>query len=145
MSKRLCIAANGTLLVWFFLDMFGFRVGSFVLVESAWKDIDGIWFLIFAGLFVLFCIKDKYGKYPLSVFLLLWFVIQFQSHWFYTIFGASEEKISGYNEFFADTYRIIPASASRVIPDFYHILLHAFILVTLLVMVLYCIKRKNDI
>lgn len=66
MSKKLCIIANSALLVWFFFDMFGFSIGNFVLVEGAWKDIDGIWYLIFIGLFILFCAREKYGKYPLS-------------------------------------------------------------------------------
>jgi len=143
LSKKLCIIANGILLAWFFFDMFGFAIGNFVLVEAAWNSIDGIWFLIFAGLFVLFCVKDKYGKYPLSVFVIIWAVIQFTSHWYYTVFGVSEEKLVGYNKFFSNTYRIIPVSYSRLIPDFYHIMLHLFILFALSCMIAYCIKEKK--
>jgi len=143
-SKRLCIVANAALAVWFFLDMFGFSVGGFILVEAAWKDIDGVWYLIYIGLFALFCLKEKIGKYALSVFLLAWFVIQFSSHWYYTIFSATESKIAGYNSFFADTYKLIPASNSIVIPDLYHIVLHILILTALIFMVSYCcITRRN--
>jgi len=141
--KKLCIAANAALAVWFFLDMFGFSAGNFVLVEAAWKDIDGIWYLAYIGLFALFCLKDKIGKYALSGFLLMWLGIQFSSHWYYTIFGASETKIAGYNKFFAATYRIIPASDNIIIPDLYHIVLHIFILLSLIFTALYCIKTKN--
>ena len=141
--KRLCIVTNCLLLVWFFFDMTGLSIGSTVLVESAWDSIDGIWFLIFIGFFAFFMFKEKYGKYPLAGFHLLWFIIQFTSHWYLTIFGASDEKIAGYNRFFADTYRIIPASDSRIVPDFYHIVLHIFILLALVFVSLYCVKRRS--
>ncbi|MCL2081172.1 MAG: hypothetical protein FWH16_03625 [Oscillospiraceae bacterium] len=144
MSKKLCIIANGLLLMWFFFDVFGFSIGKFVFVEAAWNSIDGIWFLFFAGLFAMFCVKDKYGKYPLSIFLLIWAFVQFTSHWYYTIFGASEERIAGYNRFFGNTYFIVPASDSRIIPDFYHIVLYLFILFALSCMVMYCIKPKKN-
>lgn len=144
MSKKICIIANGLLFIWFFFDMFGFSIGDFVLVESAWKDIDGIWYLIFIGLFVLFCIKEKYGKYPLSIFLFLWITMQFTSHWYFTIFGATEAKLSGYNRFYANTWHIIPASDFKLIPDFYHIVLHLIILFALFCMVTYCIRRKKS-
>jgi len=42
---------NVPLAVWFFLDMFGFSAGNFVLVEAAWKDIDGIWYLAYNKFF----------------------------------------------------------------------------------------------
>lgn len=49
-------------------------------------------------------------------------------HWYYTIFGASEQKLKGYNECFQGTLRLIPKSDKRLIPDFYHIVLHLLIL-----------------
>jgi hypothetical protein len=123
--------------------MFGFRIGDLIFVEAARNSIDGVWFLIFTGLFALFCIKDKYGKYPLSAFVLIWFVVQLTSHWYYTVFGASEEKIVGYNEFFANTFRLLPVSGNRVVPDFYHIVLHILILFALLCLILYCIRSRK--
>jgi len=143
MMKKLCVIANSILLVWFFGDMFGFQIGKTVFVEAAWNSIDGVWFLIFTGLFILFYVKEKPGKYPLSAFLFIWMAVQYSSHWHYTLFGATEEKIAGYNEFFADTFSIIPASDSRIIPDFYHTVLHIFILFALLTMVIYCIRNRK--
>ena len=49
-------------------------------------------------------------------------------HWYYTLFGASEQKLKGYNECFQGTLRLIPKSDKRLIPDFYHIVLHLLIL-----------------
>jgi len=123
--------------------MFGFNIGDFLLVEAAWNSIDGIWFLIFAGLFILFCVKDKLGKYPLSAFVLILISLQYLSHWHYTIFGATEEQIIRYNDFYANTFFVIPISENRIIPDFYHIMLHSFILFAFICMMLYCIKSRK--
>ena len=68
------------------------------------------------------------GKWILFAILVLWFVIQFFCHWYYTLFGASEQKLKGYNECFQGTLRLIPKSEKRLIPDFYHIVLHILIL-----------------
>ncbi|HBU13378.1 MAG TPA: hypothetical protein DEB31_11875 [Clostridiales bacterium] len=143
MNKRFCIIANCCLLVWFFLDMFGFSIGNVTLVEAAWNDIDGIMYLIFIGLFILFCVKDRYGRYPLAVFLFLWIAMQFASHWYYTIFGATEAKIAGYNSFYANTFHVVPASDSILVPDLYHILLHALILFALICTILFCVKNRK--
>ncbi len=70
MSKRTCIISNLCLIVWFFMDMVGFRIGNFILVQSAWKD-DGVFFLIYVVLFLFFCLKERQGKYLLTVFLSL--------------------------------------------------------------------------
>jgi len=68
------------------------------------------------------------GKWILFVILALWFVVQFFCHWYFTIFGASERKLKGYNECFKGTARLIPISEKRLIPDLYHIVLHILIL-----------------
>ena len=72
------------------------------------------------------------GKWILFGILLLWFIVQFMCHWYFTIFGASEKKLQGYNECFRDSIRIIPASDKRLIPDFYHIVLHILILINMI-------------
>lgn len=134
----------GLLLIWFTFDMFGFSIGNFVLVEAAWNSIDGIWWLIFVLLIILY-VKKKWLS-PLIIFLLMWLFIQYMSHWHYTIFGASPEKIKSYNQFFEKTYHLIPASQTQVIPDFYHIILHLLILLNFFVLIdqLFRNKIKKD-
>jgi len=122
--------------------MVGFKIGNFILVERAWKD-DGIFFLIYIALFIFFYLKEQQGKYLLTIFLSLWLATQFISHWYYTIFGASEKKFLSYNRYFADTYQIIPASDSVLVPDLYHVLLHLFILTALVLMVRYTLKSRR--
>lgn len=121
--KKKSIYIISLLFIWFSLDMTGFSIGDFTLVESAWNSIDGIWWLLFLTFSILFIIKEKIGKYLLLIFVSLWALIQFYSHWYYTIFGASKEKIISYNQYFKETYHITPSSNTILIPDFYHIIL----------------------
>ncbi len=62
---------------------------------------------------------------------------QFFCHWYYTIFGATEKKLRGYNSCFRDTIRVIPASDTRVIPDLYHMVLHLMLCTNLTLILLY--------
>ena len=64
--------------------------------------------------------------------LTLWFIVQFMCHWYFTIFGASERKLQGYNECFRNCVRIFPMSDKRLIPDLYHIVLHILILLNII-------------
>jgi hypothetical protein len=73
----------------------------------------------------------------------LWLVTQFFSHWYYTIFEVTEKKLAGYNYYFANTYHLVPASDSVLIPDLYHILLHIFIVIALTCMIIFCVKNKR--
>ena len=74
---------------------------------------------------------ENYGAKVRLSFRLSTFNIQFFCHWYYTIFGASESKLKGYNEYFKDTVRLIPMSEKRLIPDLYHIILHILILLNI--------------
>ena len=139
MNKRICVVSNVCLLLWFFLDMVGLSINGSILVTRSYKD-DGIFFLIFLVVFTLFVFKEKVGKYFLSVWLFMWFLIQFLFHWRFTIFGPSEGKIS----YFSDTIKLIP-SANTYIPDLYHIILHLLILVSLVNIIIFCIGTRIGI
>lgn len=71
------------------------------------------------------------GKWFLLAVLGFWIIVQFFCHWFYTIWGASEKKLKGYNECFRHTVRIFPANDTRLIPDFYHMVLHLLLVLNL--------------
>ena len=90
---------------------------------------------------ILYAIFPQVGCWVLLCELLLWLVVQFMCHWRYTIFGATQRKIRGYNECFAGTLRVFPVSETRLIPDLYHIVLHLLIALDLFV-VLNAIVRK---
>ncbi|QOR36590.1 hypothetical protein IMX26_07215 [Clostridium sp. 'deep sea'] len=132
-----------SLLFWFTLDITGFSLGNFTLVESPGiKSIDFIWWLFFIMFSILYLLKKRIGKYILSIFLVIWTAIQYTSHWHYTIFGVSERKLSSYNSYFRNTYHIIPASTNILIPDLYHIILHVLIISSLISLVVSIVKKR---
>lgn len=138
MRKKICVFTNLSLLLWFFLDMTGMSINNHILVTRSYKE-DGIFFLIFLLLFILFILKDNIGKYFLAIWLFLWFTTQFLSHWYFTIFGPSIGKMN----YFANTIKLIPSS-NIYIPDLYHIVLHILILISLVSMIIYCINPKKS-
>jgi len=139
MNKKICLISNLCLLLWFFLDMVGISINGHILVTRSYSD-DGIFFLIFFVLFIWYVFKDKIAKYFLMGWLLIWFLAQFLSHWYYTIFGPSKGKIN----YFADTIKLIPSS-NIYIPDLYHIILHILILISLINMIIHCITSTKSL
>lgn len=137
MNRKTCFILNLCLLLYFFLDMVGVSFHQYILVVGAYED-DGIFFFIFLALVVIFILKDKFGKYLLTGWLFMWFMTQFLSHWYFTIFGSGEGKI----DYFADTIKLI-SSTNIYIPDLYHIVLHVLILVSLINMIIYCFKTSK--
>lgn len=135
-SKRVAIALNMLLLIWFFLDMVGVSLGGKMLVSRAWKE-DGVFFLVFLATFIWFLFKDKSGKYILTGFLTIWLILQLYFHWFFTIFGPWQGKI----RFFSGTIKLF-VSDVIYIPDLYHIVLHILILCAL-VSVIRFIKKAG--
>ena len=133
MNKKICFVSNFCLLLWFLLDMVGMSINDHILVTRSYRE-DGIFFVIFLVLFIWYVLKDKIGKYFLAGWLFMWFLTQFLSHWYFTMFGPSQDKMN----YFADTIKLIPAS-NIYIPDLYHIILHILILVSLINMIIYCI------
>ena len=139
MNKKNAIAINILLLLWFMLDMTGLQIGNKVLVSRSWKE-DGIFMLIFISLFILFIFKEKLGKYMLTIWLLMWFVLQFFSHWSFTIadVGIGTDKI----KYYEGTIKIIDTT-SRYVPDLYHTVEHILILLAIIVMVIFCIRSRG--
>mgnify|MGYP000995013477 CR=1 FL=1 len=137
MNKKKIIAINLVLLLWIFLDMVGLKINGHVLVSQSYQE-DGLFFIIFLIIFILYVFYEKIGKYLLTGWLFLWFSTQFYFHWFYTIFGPSEGKIN----YFADTIKLI-SSQTIYIPDLYHIILHALILISLIFLLIEMYLKKN--
>lgn len=135
--KTVPIIANVLLFCWFFLDMTGLYLGNKYLVTAAYKD-DGIFMLIYILVFLLFLFKEKIGKYFLCVWLALWGITQFMSHWYYTIFGGGEGKIS----VFKDAIKLFESDTIYV-PDFYHIILHILIILAFIFTCRYLLSTRK--
>ena len=132
---ELTAALQAALWVWFLGCTVTYRIGKKLLVEGMGaKSAEFIMLCMYtAALAAYYCIRPA-GKWILPGVLILWFVVEFFCHWYFTIFGASETKLQGYNNCFRDTIRIFPMSETRLIPDLYHIVQHLLILANILVL-----------
>ena len=122
------IAVSCLLWIWFFGCTISWRFGKVLLVEGVGiKSAEFVMLLLFTASVLLYSLMPQYGIWVLLFVLLAWLCVQFLCHWRYTIFGASQNKIRGYNDCFKGTLRLFPMSESRLIPDLYHIVLHILI------------------
>lgn len=116
--------------VWFLGAVITWQFGNILLVGGVGiKSAEFFMLCLYSFGLVSFYFLKPQGRWILFGILVLWFVVQFFCHWSYTIFGASEKKIQGYNECFKGSVRLFPMSESRLIPDLYHIVLHLLLLV----------------
>lgn len=119
--------------IWFLGCTVTYRIGKHLLVEgTGLKSAEFMMLCLYSfGLIAFYCFRPA-GKWILFGILVLWFIVQFMCHWYFTIFGASERKLRGYNECFRDSVRLFPMSDKRLIPDLYHIVLHILILINVI-------------
>ena len=119
--------------IWFLGCITTYRVGKHLLVEGLGiKSAEFVMLCLYSIGLLSYHIFPPVGKWILLAILLFWFVVQFFCHWYYTIFGVSEKKLKGYNECFQNTARIFPMSEKQLVLDFYHIILHALILINII-------------
>ena len=119
--------------IWFLGCTTTYRIGKCLLVEGMGiKSAEFIVLCLYSIGLVLYHFIQPAGKWILFALLVLWFIVQFGCHWYYTIFGASKKKLTGYNDCFRDTIRLFPMSEKRLVPDLYHIILHILILANII-------------
>ena len=128
------ILLQAALWIWFLGCTTTYRFGKYTLVEGMGvKSAEFFMLCLYsAGLVLCWTVRPA-GRWVLTAILIFWFVVEFFCHWYYTIFGASERKLKGYNECFRNTVRLFPMSETRLIPDLYHIVQHTLILMNILV------------
>lgn len=114
--------------IWFLGCVITWRFGRILLVEGMGiKSAEFFMLCLYSAGLTAYYLFPPAGKWALFAVLVFWFVVQFFCHWYYTLFGASEKKLKGYNDCFRDTVHLIPMSESRLIPDLYHMVLHLLI------------------
>ena len=123
---RLAVIILSSLLwIWFLGCTISWRFGKVVLVNGEGvKSLEFAVLVLFSIGMVLYILIEPVGKWVLLSELALWLVVQFFCHEYFTIFGVSERKLSGYNQCFEGTVKLFPVSETRLIPDLYHIVLH---------------------
>lgn len=136
MKKKFVLIWCSILLLWFLLDMIGVKIGEKYLVTQSFLD-DGIFMIMYLLSLLSFIFKEEIGKYILNVWLFMWLFTQFIFHWLNTITGQGVEKI----EYFKNSLKLFE-STQRYIPDFYHIVLHLLIIISLVSINTYLIKKK---
>lgn len=123
------ILVQAILWIWFFGCIRTYYMGKYLLVEGMGiKSAEFIMLCLYSIGLISFHFLQPAGKWILLVILGFWFVVQFFCHWYYTILGASESKLQGYNDCFRNTLHIFPISEKRIVPDLYHMILHILIL-----------------
>ena len=126
------IVSQCALWIWFLGCVTTYRFGKVTLVDGMGvRSAECFMLCLYTLGAILYHCLPVAGRWILLAILLFWFTVQFLCHWRYTLFGASAEKLRGYNDCFRDTLRIFPASDERLIPDLYHIVLHLLILLNM--------------
>lgn len=132
-SMTWVIIAQAVLWVWFIGCITTYRFGKILLVEGMGvRSAECVMLVLYALGLGAFHAYYPVGRWVLLAILLLWGAVQFRCHWYYTIFGASERKLQGYNDCFRGTLRLFPMSETRLVPDLYHIILHLLILINII-------------
>ena len=133
----IAILPQAALWIWFLGCTTTYRLGKYVLVEGMGvRSAEFATLCLYSvGLLVYYLLPV--GRWILLGMLLLWFIVEFFCHWYFTIFGATERKLKGYNECFRNTLRVFPMSETRLVPDLYHIVQHALILLNIIL----CLTR----
>ena len=131
------ILLQAALWIWFLGCTITYKFGKHILVDGMGvKSAEFVMLCLYSIGLILFYIIQPAGKWILLAILIFWLVVQFFCHWYYTIFGASESKLKGYNDCFRNTVRVFPMSETRLVPDLYHIVLHLMILLNVIICLL---------
>ena len=142
MKRKICLAVQIILLLWFFLDMTGVYFQDSYLVTRSYKE-DGIFFVIYFTTVILFIFKEKIGEWAVLIWTSIWFIAQFASHELVTITGNGYENKSHY---FKGALKWIEIDGVYI-PDVYHTVLHVLILavmVTTVISILHFRKKHPE-
>lgn len=121
------------LLTWFFGCIVTYKIGKLILVDGMGiHSAEFIMLLIYTAGILSYLLFPAIGCWIVLTALVFWLIVQFFCHWYYTLFGASETKIQGYNKCFKNTVHLFPQRDDKIIPDFYHIVLHLLILANII-------------
>ncbi|MCL2500748.1 MAG: hypothetical protein FWE90_10525 [Defluviitaleaceae bacterium] len=122
------------------LNVTGFNVKNFVLVESCIKTepLDMAYWAPYLACLIAFWIWPDTAQWILLGFFSLSALILFLTTVRFMIW-PNERKIRGYNQYFKSTHHIIKPSDTKLIPDTFHLILLVLVPVNLIGIIIYII------
>jgi len=125
--KKAAIISYALLCGWFVL---GYS-GTSLTVETRITDLNVSTVLLFFLLWGLFGYirRWKYNDLSALAVVMIWGLNQYFEHWQPLFFGATPERVRGYNNYFNGTARIFSANPNRIVPDVFHIIIGLLLVV----------------
>ncbi|MCL1996584.1 MAG: hypothetical protein FWG63_10290 [Defluviitaleaceae bacterium] len=123
------------------LNVTGFKIKDFILVESCLKNepIDMVFWVPYLVSVIVFWIWPGMGQWFMLGFMSLGTLVLFMTTVKHMIW-PSKKKIKGYNEFFSKTHHIIKPSDTKLIPDTFHLILLFLVPLNLTGIVVYILR-----
>jgi hypothetical protein len=132
-AERTRSAARVTLallLAWFailFVDPSRLTLPGSPGLVSEYRFLLGVLLLCNAAFFA----RLRFASAAALPLLGLWSILQWQAHWGMALRPPDPDRIERYNAFFRGTWRILPESSLRIVPDAYHMVLGLLLLLGL--------------
>ncbi len=130
------------LTIWYTLSFIGIPgvIETWFVEEMIWILVAfSIWAPLVVGLWS-YIKGHNYTDFMVAGVTALWAFMAYQGHWQWFFTKPSAEKIASYYAFF-DTWYLLPKQSDRIVPDGYHAILHALILLTLILVVARLVAR----
>jgi hypothetical protein len=126
--------------IFYSLNVTGFRIKNFVLVESCLKTepIDMVYWVPYLACVITFWIWPDTAQWIVLGFFLL-SALTFSLTTVKFMIWPNERKIRAYNQYFKDTHHIIKPSDTKLIPDTFHFILLVLVPVNLIGIIIYII------
>lgn len=116
-------------------------MGNKYLVEGAIKD-EWVFMIIPTITLLLYAFTKNIGKYIHLAWISMWFITQFFSHEWYTMFGSGfMGDVDGKISYFKDCIQVVNIQG-RYVPDLYHLILHLMLIVSIVSVIMELRKEK---
>ena len=126
------------LIVWFALNFIG--VADLVEAEPP-IGLAGVMLSILILVFAGGILRIDYVAAFYALSLMVWAALQIETHWSSYLLDAPETKLQWYERAFGRFWHILPPSPGHTVPDAYHTILAALIVLNLALALSDCLKR----
>jgi hypothetical protein len=127
--SRRSLALLAVLTAWFGLNFVG--VPNLVSREAL-ISLAGVLLAALGAFALLGALRVRFSAALFLAALVIWAALQIETHWStYLLTDSGEAKLSWYERVFGENWRFLPAREGRTVPDGYHAILGALILVNM--------------